>query len=65
MINSQPPTPDIQLEIDLLGFWSLGIGNWDLGVDAAGFSSTSARRAFSRVVERFAEQRDSGPNPAK
>jgi hypothetical protein len=114
MINSQPPTPDIQWNrfAGIVDVWEL-----EIGIDAAGFSSASyyyfvtlelhirpetrcdsepasdasqatagktLRRcdvrpgrgpgrsriprpaeAFSRVVERFAEQRDSGPNPAK
>jgi hypothetical protein len=29
MINSQPPTPDIQLEIELL-VWELEVGTWEL-----------------------------------
>jgi hypothetical protein len=39
MINSQPPTPNIQLESMCWDSEYLEVGNWYLEVDAAGFSS--------------------------
>jgi hypothetical protein len=35
MINSQPPTPNVQLKSICRDSGGLGIGNWDLEVDAA------------------------------